>query len=108
MRPFAPITDEVSSRSPGRPITSEGIHFLLVNAMGYGAGFLSYWFSRLVKGRESAPSVPGQPVGPGQVGASNGDPKPLPIDRLRALAEKHRPPQSWYDESVNPFEPTKK
>ena len=24
---------------------------------------------------------------------------------LLRLARKHRPPQSWYDEGVNPFEP---
>jgi hypothetical protein len=27
--------------------------------------------------------------------------------RLRRLAQKHRPPQSWYDETTIPFEPAK-
>jgi hypothetical protein len=29
----------------------------------------------------------------------------LSNERLLRLAKKHRPPQSWYDENTNPFEP---
>lgn len=30
---------------------------------------------------------------------------PLSYDKLLKLAPKLKPPQSWYDEGVNPFEP---
>ena len=30
---------------------------------------------------------------------------PLSNARLLKLAKKNRPPQKWYDEDVNPFEP---
>jgi hypothetical protein len=29
----------------------------------------------------------------------------LPKAKLRKLARKYPPPQSWYNENVNPFEP---
>lgn len=31
--------------------------------------------------------------------------EPMTNDRLLTYAETHRPPQSWYDETENPFEP---
>jgi hypothetical protein len=31
--------------------------------------------------------------------------QPLSNARLLKLAKKHRPPQKWYDEDVDPFEP---
>ena len=32
-------------------------------------------------------------------------PAALPYDELIKLAPKMKPPQSWYDEDANPFEP---
>jgi hypothetical protein len=42
----------------------------------------------------------------GQQDASLAATPPLSNDRLLELAAARRPPQSWYDEKINPFEPS--
>jgi len=32
----------------------------------------------------------------------------LPYEQLIKLARRNKPPQTWYDEGVNPFEPLPK
>lgn len=40
--------------------------------------------------------------------ATNKTRKALSYDELKKLAPKMKPPQSWYDETTNPFEPEPK
>lgn len=109
MPPCTLSTDEeVSSDCPPRPITSGGFH-RLVTGMLHGAGFFGYFFKRVLSRRPARRNthVAREPL-PTSVPPAAPDAMPLPNSRLRALAAKRRPPQSWYEETVNPFEPAER
>ena len=52
-------------------------------------------------------STPRQPAAPASPGGSARplSNRPLTNRELLDLAKRHRPPQAWYDEGVNPFAP---
>jgi hypothetical protein len=104
------LTGRQTSSGPDQmPITGKGACYSdFVTRMFYGAGFITYWFDRvgrLIRRRPAAPSPLPAPSPPADSAA---DPKPMSKSRLRALAAHSRPPQSWYEETANPFEPGKR
>jgi len=79
--------------------------------MRFGAGFFSYFLSRMFRGRDVTPSQQNARTNPSassDVISHASNPTPMSNDRLLELASKHQPPQSWYEEDVNPFEPERR